>query len=369
MKLLFFDMQLPYLLKGGSPTGGAAVRQYAIVKGLKELDQEVGVLTFKGAKDFVGESDIELLECYDQKAGIKNLRVFYLQLPAIYRAIKAYKPDYILTKAVALTTGMTAFAGKLLNIPFIYLATSNKDADERFDEIFNSSVKWSSRFALNYAKMIICQNQYQYENFQKRYPHKKLSLMHNPFYYRGELPEILPQSERGYIAWVANFSDVKNVPAALTIVKKLPEVQFKFAGSVKSGKATLEAYEELKQCPNVELLGHIDRKNIIGFLSKAYAIMNTSHLEGFSNTFLEAFAAGTPVVTREEIDPDDLIATNNLGKIIKSYDEFPEAICSLINDPGFDDMAIRCRNYLMNNHDHKVQTQKIIDSLNELSIN
>lgn len=370
MKLLFFDMQLPYLLKGGRPTGGAAVRQYAILQGLVGLNQRVGVMTWKGAGEIVGtQLEVDWLECYDPHVGIKNLRVFYLQIPALYRAIKSYKPDYLLTKAVSLTTGMTAFAGMLLRVPFVYIATSNKDSDARFDNYFKTSVKLSSRFAMNSAKMIVCQNEYQYHNFKKRYPDKKISIMHNPFYFPGSLPIILKKSQREYIAWVANFADVKNLPAAYDIVKQLPNVKFKFAGSShpKSSEKTHRALELLKKCPNVELMGHLDRNHIIDFLSKAYALFNTSHLEGFSNTFLEAFAAGTPVVTRKDIDPDNLIATNNIGRIVNNYCEIPEAIVSLIQDKNYDEMATRCRAYLIKNHEPKVQAKKIVNSLMELS--
>jgi glycosyltransferase involved in cell wall biosynthesis len=56
-------------------------------------------------------------------------------------------------------------------------------------------------------------------------------------------------------------------------------------------------------------------------LSESYILLNTSHFEGFSNTYLEAFSVGTPVFAMEKADPDSIIKNNRLGYIYKDVDD------------------------------------------------
>jgi hypothetical protein len=70
-KLLFLDLELPYLLKDAMhPVGGACVRQLALTKGIVSLDYKVGILTWKGANEFVArEIEFELIESFTLSKG------------------------------------------------------------------------------------------------------------------------------------------------------------------------------------------------------------------------------------------------------------------------------------------------------------
>ena len=99
------------------------------------------------------------------------------------------------------------------------------------------------------------------------------------------------------------------------------------------------------------------------FLSIAYALLNTSHYEGFSNTFLESFSVGTPIVTTAKVDPDNIIANNNLGVIKKNHTELSDGLLSIINNQNYNDIVRRCRDYLIKNHNPKILAKKFIDNL------
>lgn len=372
MKLLFYDFCIPELLKSGVTNGGGAcIRQYALANGLKGIDQTVGILTWKGANHYVGElSPFDLVESYPKSGGIRILRVYYYYYRLMLKAIKAYQPDFIFVKGCSIFNGLLAHISKNTGVPLIYLVTNDKDADERYKKYRAFISQKAYEYSLKIVKGVVCQNRYQLQAFKNKMPNNSYLLMHNPYYSDDDLPKVGRYVDRGYIAWLGLFSDQKNLPGLLEIVKAMPQMKFKIAGESTKKKyvdpTTQSALKELQGCNNVEFVGFLTRKQVLPFLSKAYLLLNTSHYEGFSNTFLEAFAAGTPVVTREDIDPDDLIKNNNLGKIVSSYDHCPEAIDSLINDPTYDQLAGGCQSYLLKNHDPQAISKKLVDFLKNL---
>ena len=139
----------------------------------------------------------------------------------------------------------------------------------------------------------------------------------------------------------------------LNIALALPELTFKVAGTeISKGildSSTQEALTKLKNTRNVEFVGNLNREEIFPFLARAICLLNTSHEEGFSNTYLEAYSVGTPVVTRKNTDPDNLIATLNLGRVVDTYEQIPDAIRFVYS--GNIDYGERMKDYLINNHD------------------
>lgn len=379
MKLLFYDMQMPDLLKdNGKSTGGACVRVFAISKGLISLGHQVGILTWRGANQYVGEKieGLDLVETHPTKGGIRYFRLFYFYFYLMFTAIQNYKPDYLFIKGCELKNGILAFITSLLNIPLVYLATNDKDADDRYKRSVDGITQKFFKYSLGKSKLIVCQNEYQYNKLRDKYPEKKFLIMHNPYYYKSALPPIKERSKRHYIAWVGLFSTQKNLPLLLRIVTSMPEVQFKIAGSFSSGSMarskkpadleTTQAIGHLKMCANVEFKGFLNREDTLAFLSEAYALVNTSHYEGFSNTYLEALAAGTPVITQAKTDPDGILEKNNLGVVVGNENEYLQAIKHTIEKTTFDKDARFYREYLLKNHGVTIIANKIITSLHDL---
>ncbi len=83
----------------------------------------------------------------------------------------------------------------------------------------------------------------------------------------------------------------------------------------------------------------------------AFALVNTSSVEGFPNTFLHAWAHGVPVLTLE-IDPDDTIARNRIGVVGGTIDGLAAAARRLLADPrARDEMSRRAVVYVKEHHD------------------
>lgn len=358
---------MPQLLMDNEyPVGGATVEWYAWIKGFIANHHQVGVLTFKGANRHVRtDPEFDLVETYDLDEGIPKLRWFTKRYPAIVRAVKRYEPDYLIQECAGYQTGILAHIAKKLQIPFIYRVANDMDADIRHKKVLSFSESLLYQYGLKHASFIICQNSYQHEQLRAKYPSKKMFIIHNPFYAK-KLPTIKKLEDRKYLAWIGLFQYQKNLPALLRVAQNLPELEIRIAGialNMNIDDESKRALEGLRQCSNVKFVGFVKRSAVIPFLSAAVALLNTSYYEGFSNSFLESFLAGTPVITTQSIDPDNIIGKYNLGRIALNYSTIPQLVHSLLADGKYHQITMNCRNYVLKEHNPEILARKFISNL------
>jgi glycosyltransferase involved in cell wall biosynthesis len=371
-KILLTDYTISYLYSDlDEYPGGAAVEWYHWIKGFNENNVRVGVLTLKGASKYITQKlDFDLIETWDVNKGIPKLRFFYNMLPSFYRAIKKYNPDYLVLETSRRETIILAVISKILRKKFIYRVASDFEVDERINNYKSKFYVYLFYFSLRLTEIIFCQNTYQQEKLKSRFPNKKIILLNTPFSLA--VNKILKgKNQRSYIAWIGTFRSVKNIPALLEVVKKLPDIKFKIAGGkvIKNftDDDTENAVNELKKIKNVEFVDYMRYEEIPKFLEGAFALLNTSRLEGFSNTFLESWAAGTPIISTKNVNPNNIISNFNLGIITDSYDDLPEAIIKIIkmSDDQYLDISQRCINYIRENHNAKILAAKFLDYLKD----
>ena len=366
MKILFLDFTLPYLIKDSNyPVGGWAVELQTWLQGLKQTKVKTGVLTWKGASEYVGDSkDVRLLDTYNPRQGIKILKYFYLYIPAMLRAAREFRPDVIIQACCGLNTGIMAFIANRLSVPFIYRVANDMDVDERYKERLLVYEQLAYRNGLHRSQAILCQNQYQHDHLQQWFPNKPLHILHNPFDIGRDLPQVKIKKEKKYIAWLGVFSKQKNMTLLRQITSKMPDVRFYIAGmeSNTMDPETRRAIDQLKKLANVHFVGYVQRKNVLEFLSGAIALVSTSHYEGFSNTFLEALVSGTPVIAPRRVDPDLIITNNKLGLTSEQDELLFQLIEKMWNmeEHKYATMAKQCRNFVLTHHDPTVKAKELI---------
>lgn len=125
-----------------------------------------------------------------------------------------------------------------------------------------------------------------------------------------------PAGIREAFVWAGGGASYKRPGAFLDLAAALPDARFVMvlAGRSDSEQAVSEddLAERASGLPNVELTRTLSRDELLGRLSRAVAIVNTSEIEGMPNTFLEAWARGVPALSLT-VDPDGLIASHDLG--------------------------------------------------------
>jgi glycosyltransferase involved in cell wall biosynthesis len=136
------------------------------------------------------------------------------------------------------------------------------------------------------------------------------------------------------VLWVSNLRALKRPELALELARQLPQVKFTLAGGPMPGGQTYfdDVMAAAARLPNVTMLGPVRYRDSGALFDRAKIFLNTSAIEGFPNTFLQAWIRGVPVVTF--FDPDGLVQRVPLGRVAKSVDDMREGIRSLMEIEG-----------------------------------
>ena len=119
---------------------------------------------------------------------------------------------------------------------------------------------------------------------------------------------------------------------------------------------------------NVEFVGYISRKDINDFHNHSAALLNTSHYEGFSNTFLESWNVGTPVIAPININPDNVITDHNIGYVYANDNEAVEELCKLwaMSSQDYTELGHTCRQYVSNHHSSEAIAKELIHQVQRI---
>jgi glycosyltransferase involved in cell wall biosynthesis len=132
------------------------------------------------------------------------------------------------------------------------------------------------------------------------------------------------------VLWVSNLRTLKRPELVLELARQLPQVRFTLAGGPMPGAETY--YEDMMAAaaplPNVTMLGPVRYSESGALFDRAKIFLNTSSIEGFPNTFLQAWIRGVPVVSF--FDPDSLVKRLQLGRVASTLDEMREGIRGLL---------------------------------------
>jgi hypothetical protein len=129
------------------------------------------------------------------------------------------------------------------------------------------------------------------------------------------------------------------------VIARLEDTTFELVGEATDMEGA-EIVSMLRALPNVVLHGQLERRATIERIASARALLNASPLEGFPNTFIEAWALRTPVISLS-VDPEGLIRENRLGYVC---DGDLDALERLLSRDSYELDLDRIREYAIRNH-------------------
>src|SRR6185437_4342353 len=166
------------------------------------------------------------------------------------------------------------------------------------------------------------------------------------------------------VLWVANIRTWKRPERLLELAGRLPQLSFHMVGGPCAGATAF--YESVRSqataLPNVHFHGHVPYAEIGALFERARVFTGTSDAEGFPNTYLQAWAHGTPVVAF--VDPESIIEQHGLGRPVASLEEMSREVAELaLREPLWSEMSARCARYAERRCDSETSIAPFIDAL------
>jgi glycosyltransferase involved in cell wall biosynthesis len=365
MKVCFFSpMAYSYFRPDKTAwAGGAETQQLLLANHMKAKGIDVSFIVGDFGQDEVENVDgIALIKSFTPFKGNRKLR-FIPDMIRIRHAMRIAGADIYNQRATPFFTGQLARFASDLGKAFTFSIGHEYNCHP--DGL--GEIRWPMTYLYQYgirtADAVISQTERQRRLMLENFGRETVLIRNGiPIVSRdearaeGEPPRSVPD-ERGRtrdpgFLWVGRFHPVKRPELPLDLARALPDERFTiiggYAGDARYSSAITEA---AKRIPNVEHIPFVPPREMDAYYRGAYALLNTSSLEGFPNTYLHAWVRGVPVITIE-IDPDGILAKNGIGIVTGTFERLVEVVRSIRSDRTMrSEMSARAIRYVKANHD------------------
>jgi glycosyltransferase involved in cell wall biosynthesis len=317
-------------VQGVSP-GGEEVQHALLARAFAGRGTRTTLITGDfGQPDDLQIDAVRVLKSFPANAGLPVLRLLTPRLTSLWRALKkADAATYYVSCAGSVVGYVAAFCA-MHKRRFVFRVASDADCCPDRLLVSNARDRWLYEWGIRRASSILVQTRHQQQLLLANYGlNAEIADM------LVDIPE-RPTSQASRdidVLWLANLRSVKRPDWVIDLARRLPMRRFVMAGGPYANQA--ELFDTIKReaaaTPNLEFLGGIPYRETATLFSRAKLFLNTSELEGFPNTYLQAWANATPVIAT--FDPDGLIAKRALGRACNTLSELAGEIENLLADP------------------------------------
>ena len=348
---IFSEYAYSLLKKEGDIIGGAELQMVNLARGLSKRSHNVSFVVFE--KPSYSFEEIDGISVYNP-FNLNNSGYSYLKPKNIYFLIKALNKidsDIFIQRAGTPLTGILSIYAKLNKKIFLYSVASDDDVS---DYLRIRSVKDLKRVlyitGVWFSTCVICQSINQKKSLIEYSEKIKCEIIKNMLtseinnYERNNNPDT-------DALWVGRCDKIKRPEIFINLAKKLPNLKFKMICRLSIDPEFYHKISQLaNETSNLEFLGFVPHEEIYKYYLQSKMLVCTSLMEGFPNTFLEAWVHGMPVVSLG-IDPDGIISKYNLGICSRNFDELVNGIKILSKDIDLrEKICLNSREYIFNEH-------------------
>jgi glycosyltransferase involved in cell wall biosynthesis len=303
--------------------GGEEVQHAQLAAALKRAGYDVTLVVADcGQADGAIYGDLRTLKAYDESAGVPVLRFVHPRWTGLWSAIKRANADIYYCSSAGMLVGMLAMYCRLHRRRLVFRTASDSDCDPKNFLIRFRRDRWLYEYGLRRADAVLVQTATQQRMLMQNYGlHGTIAdmLVARP------AASAMSAVKDIDVLWISNLRHIKRPDRVLEIARAMPQYRFHMAGGPAGEEDLFRQVEiDVREIANLTFHGAVPYLDVGTLFDRARVLANTSDLEGFPNTFLQAWVRGIPVVTM--FDPDGVVRSKGLGS---SHSTVPEMVTGL----------------------------------------
>lgn len=315
-------------LSGGVGQIGGVERQTALLaRWLAARGHRVSMITWDhGQRDGGDVAGVRVYKACRQTDGWPILRFVYPRWSSLVAALGRANADVYYQNVIDGVTGQVALWCRAHRRRFVYSASSDADCDARLPLLDTVRERVLFRAGLRLADRIIVQTNRQQAMLSRNFgrPSTVIPLAAPDEASAGDL------AAGDRIVWVGRVCEVKRPDRLLDLADACPEFSFDLIGPDDGTPYAAAVLARARTTANVVVHGPVGRSALVEHLRGAACLCCTSAIEGFPNTFLEAWSVGLPVLST--FDPDGLLQRHRLGWFVADPAALPATLRTVMCD-------------------------------------
>ena len=372
MKICILSEYAYSLYADDSIAGGAELQMIMLAEELVKRSHDVSFITFgksKNSYEIINGVKI-YYPFYNYGKGYKYLypQNFY----KLFKVLNKINVDVYIQRATTPLTGIIAFFAKLKNKLFLYSVSSNDCVSKNLTiKEVKDLKKIIYKFGVKNSDCVICQTKNQ-KDLLKQTLGKEGKIIKNIY-----IPPKFENNKKIFstpkVLWVGRIVKEKRPELFLKLAENLPNINFCMIACIGGiSESDFKYYNDIEKAAskinNIDFKGFVHNKEINKYYAESTLFINTSYVEGFPNTYLEAWGNYTPVITLD-FDPDEIICKYKLCLHSKSFDKMIKDIETILkNDNLIKEMGENSREYVEKEHnmekiinEYEILIKKLMD--------
>jgi glycosyltransferase involved in cell wall biosynthesis len=296
-----------------------------------------------GQPDGVTWDGIRTHRAYRLSAGLPVLRFIFPRWTSVWAALKRADANVYYVSGAGMIAGLVALFCRRYRRRMVLRIASLLDCNPQTLCIQYARDRKLYAYGLKHADIVLAQTVEQQKALSEHFNRQSVVAPS----VSDTVAKRLPFAERDIdVLWVGNLRGLKQPELLLELARALPQFRFEMAGGPYKGDEALfeQIRREAASIPNLEFHGAVPFHDMKALFERARLLVATSRVEGFPNTYLQAWAHGTPVVAF--LDPDRILSGHDLGRAVTDLNGMQTAVIELLcNEDRWQSTSLRCRAY------------------------
>lgn len=342
--------------------GGEAVQQTLLALALARRGHEICMAVQDyGQPDGAAWNRVRVFKTYPPGGGLPVLRFVHPRWTGMWSALARADAELYYVSEAGMQVGLVALFCRRFGRRFVFRTASDADCDPSRLLVRFRRDRWLYAFGLRRAGAVLVQSAAQSRSLARHYG------------LASRVADMLVEQPRTSgardidVLWTGSIRRVKRPDRMIELARKLPQAKIHMVGGAVSGEAALfqEFQHAAKACANVRVHGSLPYHDTNQLYDRARVVVNTSEVEGFPNSYLQAWIRGVPIVTL--IDPDGVIAREGLGIVAPSPLRTADAAQRLLGDADVWRAASdRCRAFMAREYGEEKVLATYLDTFNDV---